>query len=229
MNRFITSLIVVLAAANMNAQQMTGIPKLVVGITVDQLRGDYLQYLYNVFGESGFKKLMKDGIFYDNVDFSFDNPDCASGMATLFTGANPYYHGIISGTIFNPNSDRVESIFYDRNFLGNFTNQTVSPNRLLVSTITDELKIASLGMSKVYAVAPELEQALAARGHAADGAFWIDNINGKWATTAFYKDVPWFLDRFNRNDALDKRLDNMEWTPLLKPDEYKFIPYLSSE
>lgn len=229
MNRFITSLIVVLAAANMNAQQMAGVPKLVVGITVDQLRGDYLEYLYNIFGEDGFKKLMKGGIYYDDVDFSFDNPDCAAGMATLFTGANPYYHGVISNTLFNPNSDRTESIFNDRNFLGNFTSQTVSPNKLLASTITDELKSASFGLSRIFAVAPELEQALVAGGHSADGAFWIDNITGKWATTAFYKEVPWFLDRYNRNEALDKRIDDLEWTPMLKAEEYNFLPYLSSE
>ena len=212
MNRFITSLIVVLAAANMNAQQMAGVPKLVVGITVDQLRGDYLEYLYNIFGEDGFKKLMKGGIYYDDVDFSFDNPDCAAGMATLFTGANPYYHGVISNTLFNPNSDRTESIFNDRNFLGNFTSQTVSPNILLSYTITDELKSDSLGFRRILSVPPELYHPLVAGGHSADGAFWIDNITGKWATTAFYKEVPLFLGRHNRNTALYKATDFLLWT-----------------
>ena len=229
MNRLLTSLIVVLAAANLNAQQMAELPKLVVGITVDQLRGDYLQYLYQAFGEKGFKRLMRDGAFYENVNFDFDNPDCASAMATIFTGAYPYYNGIISNSIFNPSTLRVESVMHDLKFMGNFTNQTVSPAGILTSTLTDELKSASNGFSQVYAFAPNMEQALISGGHAANGAFWIDDINGKWATSTYYKDVPWYIDRYNRNEGLDKRIDDAEWTPMLSVSEYKFIPYLSGD
>lgn len=229
MNRFLTSLIVVLAAANLNAQQMAELPKLVVGITVDQLRGDYLQYLYQAFGEKGFKRLMRDGTFYENVDFGFENPDCASAMATIFTGAYPYYNGIISNSVFNPNNLRIESVMHDLKFMGNFTSQTVSPAGILTSTLTDELMVASNGLSQIYAFAPNMEQALISGGHAANGAFWIDDVNGKWATTTYYKDIPWYVDRYNRTDALDKRIENSEWTPMLPVSAYKFIPYLSSD
>ena len=229
MNRLLTSLIVVLAATNLSAQQISELPKLVVGITVDQLRGDYLNYLYNAFGEKGFKRLIQNGLLYENVAFDFDHPDRASAMATLFTGAYPTYNGIIANTLFNPVNLRTESIMHDLKYMGNYTSLSVSPNRILTSTLTDELKVASEGLSRIYAIAPDMEQALIGAGHAADGAFWIDNINGKWATSTFYKDVPFFVDRYNRVDALDKRIEDAVWEPMLPVSAYKFIPYLSND
>lgn len=229
MNRFLTSLIVVLAAANLNAQQMSELPKLVVGITVDQLRSDYLHYLYNAFGEAGFRRLMREGAFYEHVDFDFEHPDQASAMATIFTGAYPYYNGIIASSIFNPSNLRTESAFHDPAFMGNFTTQTVSPNRILCSTLTDELKVASNGLSQIFSIAPNMEQALIGGGHAANGAFWIDNVNGKWASTTYYKDIPWYVERYNRTEALDNHIEEKEWTPMLPVSAYKFIPYMSND
>ena len=90
--KILSSLIAILAVTNMEAQQQS--PKLVVCITVDQLRGDYIEYFYNTFGERGFKRLMNDGVFYKNIRFEFSNIDEASAFATIFTGSNPCFSGI---------------------------------------------------------------------------------------------------------------------------------------
>ena len=86
MRKILSSLIAILAVTNLEAQQHT--PKLVVCITVDQLRGDYIEYFYNTFGERGFKRLMNEGVVYNNIRFDFSNIDQASAFATLFTGSN---------------------------------------------------------------------------------------------------------------------------------------------
>jgi len=44
----------------------------------------------------------------------------------------------------------------------------------------------------VTPIAPDAESAILSAGHAANGAFWMDNTNGKWATTTYYKGIPWF-------------------------------------
>ena len=87
MRKILSSLIAILAVANLEAQPHA--PKLVVCITVDQLRGDYIEYFYNTFGERGFKRLMNEGVVYNNIRFEFSNIDQASAFATLFTGSNP--------------------------------------------------------------------------------------------------------------------------------------------
>ncbi|MDF9830320.1 alkaline phosphatase family protein [Parabacteroides sp. PF5-6] len=228
MKKILSSLIMLLAVTNLGAQQE--VPKLVVCITVDQLRGDYIEYFYNTFGERGFKRLMNEGLMYQNIRFEFSDIDQASAFATLFTGSNPAFHGVHGNNIYDFDKEREVSILNDPEFLGNYTPQNYSPKALISSTIGDELKIASKGRSDVFAIAPDAEAAILSAGHAANGAFWMDNYNGKWATTTYYKGVPWYIDRYNNGaEALSARLATMTWTPSLPLERYNAFPYVLDE
>lgn len=225
MRKLISSLMAILVVTNLEAQQHA--PKLVVCITVDQLRGDYIEYFYNTFGERGFKRLMNEGVVYNNIRFEFSNLDEASAFATLFTGSNPSYHGITGNYTYDFDFEKQRSILNDPEFLGNYTRENYSPKKLYSSTIGDELKIASQGRSDVYAIAPNAEGAILSAGHAANGAFWMDNTNGKWATTTYYKGVPWYVDRYNNGpESLVSRIAQMTWTPALPLEKYNAFPYV---
>ena len=229
MRKFITSLIAVLVVANLHAQQQHA-PKLVVCITIDQLRGDYLEYFKGSFGERGFKRLMNDGATYKHVQFEFSNINQASAFATIFTGSNPCYHSITGSKRYDFEKEQEQSCLYDAHFLGNYTHQNFSPKNLLSSTIGDELKLASMGASKVYAIAPEAESAILSAGHAADGAFWIDDYNGKWATTTFYKNIPKYVENVNiGSESLSSRLSSISWEPMLTVSQYSALPYVADK
>lgn len=228
MRKILSSLIAILVVTNIEAQQHT--PKLVVCITVDQLRGDYIEYFYNTFGERGFKRLMNEGLVYNNIRFEFSDIDQASAFATLFTGSNPCFHGVTGDKIYDFEKEKEVSILNDPNYLGNYTKDNYSPKQLFSSTIGDELKIASNGRSDVYAIAPDAESAILSAGHAANGAFWMDNFNGKWATTTYYKGIPWYVDRYNNGpEALSARLESMIWTPSLPMEKLNAFPYVMDE
>jgi arylsulfatase A-like enzyme len=226
MNKILTSLIALLVITNMDAQQR--VPKLVVCITVDQLNGEYMDYFYNTFGENGFKRLMREGVVFGNVGFEFSDIDCASSFATLFTGANPSLNGINADKRYDWEKGMETSVLEDAGYLGNYTKEHLSPARLLASTIGDELKAASLGKSDVFAIAPSAEAAVISAGHAANSAYWIDDVNGKWATTTFYKGLPWYVDRYNNGtDAISARINKMSWVPSMPVDRYTAFPYLA--
>lgn len=226
MRKLLTSLIAVLVISNIQAQQPSA-PKLVVCITVDQLRGDYIEYFYNTFGEKGFKRLLNQGIVYNNIRFEFANVDEATSMATLFTGANPCFHGITGNRRFSFDNEKAVSCLNDPEYLGNYTSDHYSPRNLFSSTVGDELKIASKGRSDVYAIAPLAEQAILSAGHAANGAFWLDNTSGNWATTTYYKGMPWYVDRSNSGvEALPARIGATVWEPLMPLADYRAFPYL---
>lgn len=226
--KILSSLIAILAVTNLEAQQQ--VPKLVVCITVDQLRGDYIEYFYNTFGERGFKRLLNEGKVYSNIHFEFSNIDEASAFATLFTGSNPCFNGISSNYKYDFEKEQEFSILYDSAYLGNYTRDNYSPKALFSSTIGDELKIASKGRSDVYAIAPNPEAAILSGGHAANGVFWIDDNNGKWATTTYYKGVPWYVDRYNSGvESLSARLSKMVWTPSLSTSQLNAFPYVLDE
>lgn len=215
-----------LAVADLSAQQQQ-VPKLVVCITVDQLRGDYIEYFSHTFGEHGFKRLLNEGKVYQNVRFDFANIDQATAFATLFTGTNPSFHGIYGSRKYDFDKGREVSVLNDPEYLGNYTPENYSPKALISSTVGDELKIASKGRSEVFAVAPDAESAILSAGRTANAAFWMDNYNGKWATTTFYKGIPWYIDRYNNApDALTARLSSMIWTPALSLENYNAFPYV---
>ena len=203
-------------------------PRLVVGITVDQLRTDYLEALQHLFGEKGFKRLMREGVVCENLVFDFPNIDKASATATLYTGTTPFFHGIPSERFFNTAFLREEFILNDPSKIGNYTDETFSPERIRTSTLSDEVKIVSGGLGRVYAVAPDAQQSIISAGHAANCAFWINDRNGKWATTTYYRDVPAYVEQFNYVRSLSARIDTLSWTPVYTPDRYTAIPYLTN-
>lgn len=227
MIRILSSLVAFFAITPLQAQTHVGeVPRLVVAITVDQLRGDYLEMFRHTFGNKGFNRLIDNGLVYSNVRYNYPNPDRASAITTLFTGAYPSYHGITGEKRYQIESDHEVSSFSDDHYLGNYTTEKLSPRAIRVSTITDELKIASGGQSDVYAFAPYASQALASGGHAASGAYWIEDYTGKWATTTFYKNKQPAVDQQNRSaESLTLTIGSITWRPARETESYNAFPY----
>ena len=126
MIKVISSLVAFFSISALCAQAPSGeIPKLVVGITIDQLRGDYLEMFRHTFGSKGFNRLLNSGLVYSNVHYDFPNLDKASTITTIYTGANPSYHGITAEKKYLLDSNQEVSSHFDNNFLGNFTTETL--------------------------------------------------------------------------------------------------------
>jgi len=231
MIRIITSLVAVLTITSVQAQTtVRETPKLVIGITIDQLRGDYLELFQNTFTERGFKRLLNGGLVYQNITFDFPYLDDASSIATIYTGTTPFYHGIVGNNKYLAAKQQLESTFSDPAFLGNYTQDKVSPLALKASTITDELKLSSSGNSDVYSFAPNISQALLTSGQRGNTAFWVDDYTGKWASTTYYKNFYWSVDQGNRSgDDFSVKAWTMYWSPLLSTGEYKAYPFIQGD
>ena len=230
MIKIISSLVAFFSVTTLFAQNVSQeAPKLVIGITIDQLRGDYLELFKHTFGEKGFKRLLGEGLVYSNVKYDFPYLDKATAITTIYTGASPAYHGIIGENKFLSESNTVVSSFSDNNYLGNFTTEKYSPLPIKVSTITDELKIASGGKSAVYAFAPDVSQALPSGGHAANSAYWLEDYSGKWATTTFYKSPQTIVDQFNRSSKSPSiTAVSTSWKPANDITRYNAFPYTNN-
>lgn len=224
MNRLITSVLCGLVGINTMLCADPSRPRLVVGIVIDQLRTDYIEYLQNLFGEKGFKKLMKDGAFLKDVDFKVNGLDKVSGTAIVYTGGYPRYNGISSERTFNPDTREMMPALHDPSIIGNFTTETYSPANLRLSTISDEIAIDGAGTGVVYSIAPDPQQAIIMAGHAGNSAFWINDNTGKWATSTYYKDAPAELTQRNYSQPITSRLDTMQWRPILPLSRYPGLP-----
>lgn len=224
MNRLITSVICSLVGINTMLAVDPSRPRLVVGIMVDQLRTDYIEYLQNLFGEKGFRRLMKDGAFLKDVDFKVPGLDKVSGTAMIYTGAYPRMNGISAATVYDPTRQDMSPALNDPSIIGNFTSETYSPANLRLSTLSDEVAIDGAGLGWVYSIAPDPQQSIIMAGHAGNSAFWINDNTGRWATSTYYKDTPAGLSQRNYSEPLSSRLDTMQWKPLLPLARYPGLP-----
>ena len=155
MKGLLTSLITVLTFTGLQAQSLPSAPKLVVGLTIDQLRTDYLEAFSSLYGEKGFKRLWKEGRVFHNAEYTFCGVDRASAIAAIYSGTTPSMNGIISQRWMDASTLRPVNSTDDTEFMGYYTDQTAAPTKLLTSTIADELKIATQGKGLVYAIAPD--------------------------------------------------------------------------
>lgn len=222
-NRLITSILASMVALSAVSQTSGGRPQLVVEIMIDQLRSDYIELLQNHFGENGFKRLTDNGACFENVDFNIDNVDVVSSTAMLLTGTYPRINGLSGEQVYDIQKRIYKKILCDPDKLGNFTSENLSPKALKVSTISDELKISGGGLGYVYSIAPDAQQAIIMAGHAGNGAFWINDLNGKWSATTYYTDVPQAITNRNYKMPLSSRIDTMSWYPCMNLAKYPDI------
>ena len=179
MNKYLAIIIAVLYGAEMQGQTLQPAPRLVVNVTIDQLRTDYIEYFSPLFGQDGFRKLLEKGCVYEAASYPFSPVDRASGIATIATGTTPYYHGIIGTRWLDRKTLRPVFCADDPTYY-------TSPWRLATSTVSDELKVSSRGSAIVWSVAATREAAVLSAGHAANGALWIDEQNGRWRSSTYY-------------------------------------------
>lgn len=188
-------------------------PKLVVGIVVDQLRTDYIEYLQNYFGQRGFRTLMNDGVYFSNVDFKVGKLDAPAATAMLYTGAYPYRTGVPSSMVYDHTVGRRVPALAEVNSTGGFTNDAFTPANLRLSTLSDEIAIEGAGLATIYALSPDPQQAVIMAGHAGSNACWINNTSGNWASSSYYKSLPTPVSNRNFSTPLANRIDTMQWKP----------------
>ena len=75
--------------------------RLVLQITVDQLRSDLIDRYSAGYGEGGFRRLMNHGTFYIDAHHRHANTETVVGHTTLATGTDPAIHGMVANNWLN--------------------------------------------------------------------------------------------------------------------------------
>jgi predicted AlkP superfamily pyrophosphatase or phosphodiesterase len=189
-------------------------PRLVVVIVIDQFRGDYLERYRDEFGEGGFRMFLDHGAYFTDCNYDYANTRTASGHATLLTGSYTSGHGIIANDWWDPQKKKqVTSVEDDSTKLvgGGNAGPGASPHNLLSDTLGDELKLATGGKARVFAVSLKDRAAVLSAGFSGDGAYWIDAKSGDWITSTYYRsNLPEWVDKFNASHRAEKYW-NREW------------------
>jgi len=200
-------------------QAYAGRPKLIVVIIIDQFRGDYLNRYQEKFEGRGFNLFMKEGAWFTNCYFDYANTKTAPGHATIGTGAYTDGHGIDSNDWWDPRRSYevpVSAVEDERYQLVDLPDASLpanqpgapdwaakfvvgaSPVNLRASTLGDELRLATQGRSRVFAVSLKDRSAILPSGQAANAAYWVDQASGQFTTSTYYMEhLPQWVHDFN--------------------------------
>ena len=199
-------------------------PKLVVGIVIDQMRFDYLYRFKPYYGQNGFNRLMNNGTNFTFAHFNYVPTFTAPGHSSIYTGSTPFYHGMIANDWYDKSEKKIIYCVSDstERSIGSNDNQgAMSPKRLLVTTITDQLKLATHGASKVISISLKDRAAILPGGHMANAAYWYDNKTGDFISSSYYmKSLPKWVDDFNNKKFADIYLSG-EWDLFRPVSDYK--------
>lgn len=240
-NKFITAAVLILWCNTASAQKKPSgtkpqtikvvsqpaptskLPKLVIGIIVDQMRYDYVYRYYDKFGTGGFRRLMDEGFFCRNTLYNYVPTYTGPGHASVYTGTTPSVHGIVSNdwfsrekndTVYCVEDDSTKTVGAD-NFAGK-----MSPKNLITTTVTDELRYATNFKSKVIGISMKDRGSILPAGHAANAAYWFDAQTGNWITSSYYmNDLPPWVKTFNDKKLAEKYI-NISWKTLLPIEQY---------
>ncbi len=197
---YLAALLISLCPPVARSQQLAATPRLVVSITIDQLRSDYLEYFAPLYGSDGFRRLLTEGRVYSAAHYPFMPVDRASAITCVATGATPQYNKIIAQQWFSRDNMKTSYCVYDKKYVA-------SPANIASSTVSDELKVSTDGKALVYGVAQQQDAAILSVGHAADGAYWLNDINGVWSTSSYYPNMAQvWLRAYNAQHSATKKI-----------------------
>ena len=199
-------------------------PKLVVGIVVDQMRWDFLYRYFDRYGDGGFKRMLKEGFSCENTYINYLPSFTAVGHTCIYTGSVPSISGIsgndwvdqLSGAhVYCTEDSTVQSVGVEYAPDGK-----MSPRNLLVTTITDELRIATNYQSRVVGISLKDRAAILPAGHTANAAFWMDDSSGNFISSSYYmKKLPEAVDNFNKQKNIEQ-FTKSEWNTLYPINTY---------
>ena len=186
-------------------------PRLVVGIVVDQMRWDYLYTCQHMWGDGGFNRLLGEGYSCANTMIDYLPTVTACGHASIYTGSTPAIHGI-AGNNYKIDGHNTSSV-RDNTVSGVGTTSSgaqKSPRNLMVTTLGDQLKLATGGKGRVVGVSLKDRAAVLPAGHGADGAYWYDKTTTSFITSTYYcNELPkWVV---NYNNAAHELLAQDMW------------------
>ncbi|HMD54455.1 MAG TPA: alkaline phosphatase family protein, partial [Phycisphaerae bacterium] len=130
-------------------------PRFVLLLIADQFSYDYLSRFKDRFSAGGLRLLLDGGANFTNCRFQQASNQTASGQAIIATGAYPWANGIVANHWYDRHHEKVASaaLADDDAYLSGASGSAGGNPQLIGTTISDQLKLATNGRSKVFSLA----------------------------------------------------------------------------
>ncbi len=189
-------------------------PKLVVFLIADQFPVNFILHCADKFQANGFRQLIENGANFSACRYEGSTNQTACNLASITAGAYPWATGVIANEWFDHHKQKsVRAVLDDDKQTGadllGLAGSVPSP---FCTTIGDELKIATNGLSRVISVSTSRSDALLLAGKSRDQAYWWDTKMGNFCGYSHLsKNVPAWVNRFNEKSYSSQFLGKT-WT-----------------
>ncbi len=204
-------------------------PKLVLLISIDQGRADYIDRFSDLYLPpkrgvtlGGFRWLDETGVRFTDAHHHHLPTATGPGHSVLMTGSVPAINGIVGNDWWDRAAGKTRYVTDDPTVqtVGGGKSAPMSPRPLKVTTLGDELKMATNGRSRVVGISFKDRAAILMAGHAADEVVWADYDTGGLVTSSYYGEaLPAWAQKINEGRAVDAYLGK-SWTPSLPEAAY---------
>lgn len=202
-------------------------PRLVLVLSIDQMRFDYLTRFAPLY-KGGLRTLLDRGAVFTNARYRHSATETGPGHSVILTGRHPSHSGIVANDWFDAARGAVVNVVDDPAVtpLGG-PGRRASPMHLLSPTVGDLLKAAN-PRSRVVGVSVKDRSAILMAGQRADAAYWYEAEGGNFVTSSYYMTAPpGWLTNWNRARVAD-RYAGQTWTRLL-PDVSLYERYAGAD
>jgi predicted AlkP superfamily pyrophosphatase or phosphodiesterase len=202
-------------------------PRLVVLVTVDQMRADYLDRFKPLY-TSGFRRLNEQGAVFTRAFYRHACTETGPGHSVVMSGRSPRSSGIVGNAWYDRTLQRRVNVVGDPavRVLGG-VGHAASPAYFNAFTVGDMLKAHSPG-SRVVGVSFKDRSAILPSGRRADAAYWYETSTGGFITSSWYMDAaPRWLDAWNARKLADAHAGR-SWERLLA-DPASYLRYAGED
>jgi predicted AlkP superfamily pyrophosphatase or phosphodiesterase len=209
------------------AQSRPARPKLVLVLSIDQMRFDYLTRFDRLY-KGGLRLLLDRGAVFTNANYRHASTETGPGHSVILSGRHPSHSGIVANEWYDSYLNKVVNVVDDpvQRPLGG-SGRSASPANAISFTIGDVLK-AKDPHTHVVGVSLKDRSAILMGGRRADAAYWYETAGGNFITSTYYMAEPpaWLVAVNNRHMA-DARAGQL-WTRLL-PDTSLYERYAGKD
>lgn len=203
------------------------LPRLVVVVSIDQFRTDYLARFADLYlpatgkdGVGGFRYLQERGAYYPDCRYGHHRTVTAAGHAIIGTGAQPTVNGIVGNDWWNRETGKTVYCVDDpaSKVVGaspQSRKTPMSPVNLQATTVGHELELATGGAARTVSISLKDRAAILMAGHRADAVIWFDEGAGNWVSSSYYFPdgrLPAWVEEVNREKIPDT-YRALTWTP----------------
>ncbi len=197
-------------------------PKLIVVISLDQFRYDYISRFHQYFVPGGFNFLLKNGANFTNASYKHASTTTGPGHASMLSGTYANTNGIIANDWHNQEKHERMYCVRDKDVsLVGVTGEGRSPRNFTGSTLGDELRLKTGFHSKVISLSNKDRAAILMAGKSPTGVFWM--VDSVFVTSTYYTDqLPGWVQAFNKSGLLKSFFGRL-WKKKLPESAYALL------